>query len=242
MEYAVLTKILKDHKEWLNSSGNEGKRADLQEADLQEASLQEADLQEANLQEANLRGVNLRGANLCGADLCGANLCRANLRGATLCGATLWGANLLGANLQEADLRGADLRGANLWRADLRGAINIPASIAANLSVCPEEGSFIGWKKCKKYIIKLKILNDAKRSSATTRKCRCSKAEVLDIQTLDGGHDGTTACGNFSYCNMTIYKIGEIVYPDSFDEDRWNECSHGIHFFITRQEAVDYGG
>lgn len=27
---------------------------------------------------------------------------------------------------------------------------------------------------------------------------------------------------------------------DSFDEDRWNECSHGIHFFINKQEAIDY--
>lgn len=30
----------------------------------------------------------------------------------------------------------------------------------------------------------------------------------------------------------------EIV--EDFDEDRRNECAAGIHFFITRQEAVDY--
>lgn len=25
-----------------------------------------------------------------------------------------------------------------------------------------------------------------------------------------------------------------------FDENRWNECAPGIHFFITRDEAVRY--
>jgi hypothetical protein len=37
-----------------------------------------------------------------------------------------------------------------------------------------------------------------------------------------------------------IYQVGATVYPDSWDEDRWNECSHGIHFFITRKEAEEY--
>ena len=37
-----------------------------------------------------------------------------------------------------------------------------------------------------------------------------------------------------------LYRPGEIIVPDSFDDDRWNECSNGIHFIITRQEAEDY--
>ena len=36
------------------------------------------------------------------------------------------------------------------------------------------------------------------------------------------------------------YKVGELVIPDSFDENRWNECSHGIHFFINKQNAINY--
>lgn len=36
------------------------------------------------------------------------------------------------------------------------------------------------------------------------------------------------------------YRIGEIVEELNFNEDRWNECSEGIHFFINRQEAVEY--
>ena len=43
-----------------------------------------------------------------------------------------------------------------------------------------------------------------------------------------------------SYSPAVTYVVGEMVYPDSFDENRWNECSHGIHFFINKQNAIDY--
>lgn len=168
------------------------------------------------------------------ANLYGADLYRANLYGADLQGANLNGANLQGANLQGANLYGADLYGANLYGANLNGA-NLRCPIA-----CPEEGSFIGFKKVGGYIIKLEIPAEAKRCSATSRKCRCEYAKVLSITNLDGSDSGLTDVVNNAYYHKTLYKVGEIVKPDSFDEDRWDECSHGIHFFITRQEAVDY--
>jgi hypothetical protein len=34
--------------------------------------------------------------------------------------------------------------------------------------------------------------------------------------------------------------VGETIEVKDFDDDRWNECSAGIHFFITRKEAVEY--
>nr|DAW57645.1 MAG TPA: pentapeptide repeat protein [Caudoviricetes sp.] len=100
-----------------------------------------------------------------------ANLEEANLRGADLRGANLRGVDLLGADLLGVDLRGANLRGANLRGA----AVNYPIS-------CPEEGQFIGFKKAMNRIVKLEILSDAKRSSATSRKCRCDKAKVVAIE------------------------------------------------------------
>ena len=92
----------------------------------------------------------------------------------------------------------------------------------------------------KGHIVKLEILSDAKRSSATTRKCRCSAAKVLSITTLDGRDDGTQFISSGRDSNF-VYRVGEIVRVDDFDENRWNECSTGIHFFITRDEAVKYG-
>ena len=156
---------------------------------------------------------------------------RANLRRADLRDANLCDANLCGANLCDANLRGADLCGANLC-----GAKNVQYPIA-----CPEKGAFIGFKTASKYIVELEILEDAKRSSATTRKCRCDKARVLSITKYDGQDAGLTEVASDRDSNF-IYKVGEIVSVSGFDENRWNECSTGIHFFITRQEAVDYNG
>ena len=160
---------------------------------------------------------------------------RANLHGANLRGADLHGANLRGANLHGANLRGADLYGADLRGADLRGAKHFDLSIA-----CPDTGEFIGWKKAEGYIVKLLILEDSKRVSATGRKCRCNKAKVLEIQLLDGRQADISEARSSYDCGF-IYSVGKIVQVDNFDENRWNECSTGIHFFITRDEAVNYG-
>ena len=206
-----------------------------------------ADLRDADLRGSNLRGSNLRSANLCDADLCDANLCGAYLRGANLCGAYLRGANLYGAdlcdanlcdaNLRDANLRDADLRGANLCDADLRGA-NLRDAKGCYLS-CPTEGSFIGWKKASGHIVKLRIPEDARRSSATGHKCRCDKAYVMEIQNMDGTK-ATEDTVRSDHDKNFVYTVGATVEVPDFDDNRWNECAPGIHFFIDRREAVEY--
>jgi len=155
---------------------------------------------------------------------------RANLYGANLRDANLRDANLRGANLRGADLRGADLRDADLRGADLRELA------AAQTSIVPEFGAFIGWKKAGNKIVKIEIAEDAKRSNATGRKCRCSKAKVLAI--YDGDEEICEV--DSGYDSGFIYRVGETVEVTDFDGDRWQECAPGIHFFITRAEAVDY--
>ena len=213
--------------------------ASLCDADLRGTDLLRADLRNANLRNADLHDADLHGADLRGADLRGANLCGAFLLNADLRGANFRSANLLNTDLSDADLHNADLHGANLCGANLRGAKNVPYIPM----VCPEEGDFIGWKKAEsnqnKVIVKLHIPFDAKRSSATTRKCRCSKAEVIAIYNLDGTEAGETTCHS-DYDNSFIYEVGKTVEVTNFSEDRWNECAKGIHFFVNRQEAIDY--
>ena len=164
---------------------------------------------------------------------------RADLRNADLRSTDLLNADLRGADFHGANLLNANLSGANLRGADLRSAKNVPYIPM----VCPEEGDFIGWKKAEgnkdKVIVKLRIPSDAKRSSATTRKCRCSKAEVIAIYNLDGTEEGETTCHS-DYDNSFIYEVGKTVEVTNFSEDRWSECAKGIHFFINRQEAIDY--
>ena len=244
-----LNDILSKHELWLRGDLS-GVRADLSYANLSEANLSEANLYRANLSYANLSYANLFGADLSYANLYRANLSDAYLRYANLSYANLSDADLSYANLSDvnlsyANLFGADLSYANLFGADLRGA-NL--SDAKNLNcpiACPEEGSFIAFKKAynasrsRCYIIKLEIPSDAMRCSATSRKCRCSKAKVISITNIDSTEANVDAAYS-GYDNNFEYRVGEIVKVDNFDTDRWHECAPGIHFFITRKDAVDY--
>jgi hypothetical protein len=230
--------------------------ADLRGADLSEAALRGVDLSEAALRGANLRWANLRGATLRWANLRGANLSEAdlrwaNLRGVDLRGADLSEAALRGVDLSEAALREADLRGANLSEADLRGANLSEADLrGANLSEadlrgvkgCPPipwtiiagQGDLIVYKKLEEGVATLKIPAAAKRSNATTRKCRAEFAIVIQLP------EGCSV-GHSQHDPTFTYMVGETVRPSQpFNDDRWNECAPGIHFFITREEAENY--
>ncbi len=237
-----------------NLSGADLSRADLCDANLCGANLRNADLSCADLCDANLSNANLRYADLSYADLSYANLCGAYLRNADLSradlsDADLRNANLRNANLSYANLSGANLHGAYLGSADFRSANLNNADLSGTKNMmyipmaCPEEGSFIGFKKAvyagKNYIVKLEVSADALRSSATSRKCRCNKAKVLEIQNVDGSK------ANIDVVHSTFdpsfqYKTGQIVEEPKYDNNRFNECSKGIHFFINRQEAVEY--
>ena len=174
---------------------------------------------------AYLAGADLAGAYLAGADLAGANLARANLARANLAGAYLAGANLAGANLARADLARANLAGANL--AGAKGTakklphFQLPA------------GDLIGWKRCGGHIVKLLIPADAKRTASLVgRKCRAEFVKVLEIE---GAAEAAS-----SHDSGTVYRVGEIVRPDSYDDNPLVECTHGIHWFATRAEAEEY--
>ena len=236
--------------------------ANLCGANLRGANLRGANLRDANLRYANLCGAYLSCAYLCGADLSHANLRYANLSDAYLSCAYLSHADLSYANLSDANLRGADLHGANLHDANLSGANLSHANLSdANLrdanhvqlsiaktSILPDEGDIIGWKKAwtddtmppKSVIVKLLIPADAQRSNGTGRKCRASTARVLDLQDKQGNSLPSDTTAYSGHDTDFTYKKGETVHVEDFDTNRWNECAPGIHFFITRIEAVEY--
>lgn len=216
MDITMLNIIIEKHRKWIEHQEG-GERA--------------------NLCETDLRGADLRGANLRGADLCWTDLRGANLSEADLCEANLSRADLYRANIREANLSGANIHEANLSEANLSGANNIPYIPMA----CPDNGSFIAWKKAEKYIIKLLIPDDAMRSSSTGRKCRANKAKVLEIQNVDGEKAGINSVAS-NYDSNFIYVAGQEITVPNFEENRFIEFASGIHFFINRQEAVEYEG
>ena len=219
----------------------------LHDADLRYADLRCANLHDADLRDAYLGCANLSDAYLGCADLHGADLSHADLSDADLGYADLGYADLSHADLHDADLRYADLRYANLSHADLSDANHVQLSIAKT-SILPDEGDIIGWKKAwtddtmppKSVIVKLLIPADAQRSNATGRKCRASKARVLDLQDKQGNSLPPDTTAYSGYDTDFTYKKGETVHVEDFDTNRWNECAPGIHFFITRIEAVEY--
>ena len=138
------------------------------------------------------------------------------------------------ADLSDANLSGADLSRANLSGAVLSGAV---LSGAKGVEKQPPQtiilpaGDIIGWKKCTgNVMVKLLIPVEAKRSNAGGRKCRAEFARVLEVI---GAKVGESERGG-------KYVAGEKVLPDSWDDNWTAECSHGIHFFITREEAEAY--
>jgi len=142
-----------------------------------------------------------------------------------------------------ADLRRANLRGANLWRADLRGADLREAELReANLTDAmlphfqiPQEGSLVVWGKKNNTLVKMSVPTKAKRTACLiNRKCRAEYVKVLKVFNDEG-----KVIVKYDF-GITEYENGKLVYPDSYDDDIRVDCSHGIHFFLTKEEALQW--
>lgn len=217
MKNDKLNEILELHRKWLKNEDG-GVKADLSDTDLSNV----------NLRHNDLAYIDLSGTCLINADLSHANLSYANLTNAYLMGANLSNANLCGTNFAGADLRRTNLSSV------------ITDEYTAFLSMqCPKVGSYIGYKKCRcSKIVELLIAHDAKRSSATSRMCRASKAKVLSITNIDATKNYEVAVSRFDL--GFIYRVGDIIEVDDFNNDRFGIPPTGIHHFLTREEAVNY--
>lgn len=228
-------------------------------ADLTGLSLKNANLRDMDLSEANLEGVNLYCARLNNSILIKTNLKRAYLSCAVLnnsiiyksdlTNATLYGAEATSCNFIENNLNNTNLSKSNLYRSvfinnnltntnftnsELQYTTLPPEAIAnetlANRSIVGED-DLIGYKKLhNSEICKLLIPKEAKRFGGyLSRKCRAEYAVVIE------------GSGESGYWEKGLnYKKGEIVKPHFFDPNPFKECSGGIHFFLTREEAENY--
>jgi len=236
-------RIVALHQKWLRDD-SEGVRADFSGADLNGAdfhgiNLREAYFRSASFCDANFRGADLHETNFYCADLRGANFSSTNLTdadlrcadfsNANLCGASLYGAILCNTCLHGADLCGANLRGTYLYNADLTGTNLLNAHLPP---VGLPEGDLIVYGKKDSVIVKLLIKANTKRTACLiNRKCRAESAFVLEVENDE--HEVTVE----NHWGVTVYREGEIVNPNSYDDDIRVACSHGIHFFMTREEA-----
>jgi len=225
-----LNEVLRLHRMWLELKEG-GVKADLSRTDLSGMDLHDANLTRACLHNANLNGTNLTHANLTRANIGSANLTSANLTRAVLTEAFLNYANLTGALMTAANLTGASVRRATIDSREI-----------ARRCICPV-GTFIAWKKvcdivgnvANPTILKLEIPSDALRVGGLTgRKCRTNKAKVLEAI-------GSTETSFSSRYNQNFtYTVGQCIEEPKFDPDPRDECTSGIHFFLTQIEAEEY--
>lgn len=224
---------------------------------LRNANFSDSFLKNANFKNTYLKYVNFSYSNLVNSNFSNTNLSNVNFfnsflnystfenayfdsitfENSYLCNANFKKAilnyvNFNHTNLKNASLDGAKITNTDFYRAILEGAKFDEDCLISITSITPA-GTLIGWKKCENdVIVKLKIPARAKRSNATGRKCR---AEYVKVMKVYGAADGVSR-----RAKNVIYRKGEIVKCDKWEENRWKECGGGIHFFLTRQEAENY--
>ncbi len=137
-----------------------------------------------------------------------------------------------------------------------------------NIGKCPETGSFKAWKAVKgNILLQIEIPAGAKRFSGEERKCRASyvktlkayRADVNFYRELEEKESGYEVCirnyfdthlsdiseNSKDDCFRTprggIYKIDSITHADHWIDDDPRTCTHGIHFFMAKEDAVDWG-
>ena len=228
----TLEEILERHKHWLNR-------------DCENWESMRADLHNADLYDANMRGVDIRGADMSYADMSGANMSYANMNGANISYANMSGANMSYANMSCADMRDADMSCADMRDANMSYANMSYANMSyANMSCADMRGAdrlrkgiklsepIIGWKKCKNdVLVKLEIPRGAIVFSINNKKCRTDKAKVLEIIGADRA---------YSNHKFFSYYVGDVIEVFNFNCEYNVECTEGIHFFKTREEAENY--
>lgn len=205
---------------------------------LENMNLENYDLSDMNFSHSNFIGVNLSNVNFCSSQLVNVLLDDCNLQNANLKNANLERASLRRANLTKVDISGARLYAAVLENAILDDIIFDDNTKNFRIH-CPEKGAFIAYKKgLNNLIVKLLIPSDSRRVSSTMNCCRCDKAKVLEIKNFEGTKFFDEAWSTVAegFC----YKLGEWVYAENFNEDRWYDSTGGIHFWMTEEEAKAY--
>ena len=183
---------------------------------LESLCLHDADISGADFSGLDCQWWDMKNVRLDGCDFEGATIANGKFENCSFVGANFRNAGLQGADLRNADLTGIDLRGGNVYSAWLEGArldgIIQDESTRYFRLRCPETGAFIGYKKCYE--------------------------DRVTITSFDftQSHDWAVSLVDENFA----YKKGEWIYPDRFTEDRWVESTYGIHFWMSREEAIAY--
>ncbi len=205
---------------------------------IENENLSELDLSGLDFSWSDFRNIRFVNCNFNDTVLDHAKFRETDFSGSSFVNARLFSTDLRGCNLSHTNCDGTDFTASVLIDAELEQLYHTDRTVHFR-NHCPEQGYFFGYKKCfNDRMVTLLIPKDAKRCSSTTNACRCDKAKVVAITDLTKSISYDKA---FSYADEGfVYPLGETVYADSYNEDRWLDSSHGIHFWMTWEEAAGY--
>ena len=188
--------------------------------------------------EKTLENVHFISKDLQGVSFQGCILKNCVFRECNLRGCNFQSAVFYGCRMQAVHIEGADFLGASLNDIKLEDIYADETTKYYHLA-CPPEGPFVAYKKCQDdRIVQMLVPKDALRSSATRLTCRCSKAKVLSIKSIDETVKYTEAVATID--DNFVYRVGEWVEVYNFDTNRWHDAAPGIHFWMTREQAIHY--
>lgn len=211
---------------------------------IEESAIKDTDLEGYNLTNITFNLCSFENCNLAGADFSGSSISGTLFRECPMHACRFVNTNMTEAIFRDIDLSDSDLSGANLYAAVLEDAnldgIIVDENTKWYKQVPPEDGAFIAWKCCSELrVVQLLVPRDARRVSATRETCRCDKAKVLSIKSID-------KTISYDWAQSTVdpdfyYERGKWVEPaNGFEPDRWKDSSRGIHFFMEREQCIEY--
>ncbi len=207
--------------------------------------IENADLSGCDLSNIDFSGTTFNNVCLDGANMDGCSIHKTWFTESTLRNVKLTNADMTEAGLRYIDISGTDISGSNLYAAILEytnlEGVTDDENTQWYRMICPPEGkAFVAWKcVIGMRVVQLLIPAEAKRVMATRETGRCNLAKVLSIKSIDETE-------SFDWAQSTVdqdffYEVGKWVEPaNGFQEDRWMDSSQGIHFFLERQQCVDY--
>lgn len=233
-----MRRMEEDELERLLAERREDERLDLSDLEFRDLDFRGKDLHNIDFRVCMFIDVIFDGADLSASSIENARLDGCSLRKVNFRKANMKGACMRGCDMTGCDISGADLYAAVLEKAVLTDIISSEATRWFRMH-CPETGPILGYKKCvNDRLVQLLIPADAKRTSATLPSCRCSKAKVLTIKSFDDTEEFDEAWSlvdeNF------VYRKGQWVEVKNFNEDRWFDSTTGIHFWLTKADAIGY--
>ncbi len=227
--------------EELYKNRKSGERIDLRDSILENMDLSGWDLSNTDFTRATFRDMTLDGANMDHCSICGSWFFGKN----SLRNVKLTNSNMQEAGMRYVDMSGMDISGSNLHSACLEytkqdGIVYDDGTDWYEMKCPPEGQAFICWKCCIDFrVVQMLVPREAKRVMATQETGRTNRVKVLSIKSIDESE-------SFDWAQSTvdpdfIYEVGKWIEPaNGFEEDRWRDSSQGIHFFLERQQCVNY--